>query len=410
MKYNKLITSLAAATLAVSGISATAQIPKTDNVMAAAKKTAKYSYSVQTKKITRTIKMYQPKGVKKVVQKAYIKRKVKTNKKTKKKTYGKWSTSSWKKYKVAKVSGYTASRSVVGAAKVTQKTKNQTVKITYKAIKHVKKHVKKTSKKRTTKKVVRKPVRKTVKKPVKKSTPKKAVKKAVRKPVRKAAPVSANLTFYTSSGKRTSFWPAKDGLEKTPKRGDKVEVLGQGIINGQLMYEIAKNPSVYVPAKDVRVDYFENVKFVDYYHGSGTPAQNKAEYDAKLARIENSNPKNGDGVIEWLDAHPLEFLREESKNVKISKSTYEKHNLTYAQCAASCGRDSIGFTKESYTAYIKGETAYRQYEAKWAAKYPNITKSVKMYYDTDKDAKKYNLNTFEWHYNDNYYTVNNIRK
>lgn len=71
---------------------------------------------------------------------------------------------------------------------------------------------------------------------------------------------------------------------------------------------------------------------------------------------------------------------------------------------------SLGFTKESYTAYIKGENAYRQYEAKWAAKYPNITKSVKMYYDTDKDAKKYNLNTFEWHYNDNYYTVNNIRK
>lgn len=79
--------------------------------------------------------MYQPKGVKKVVQKAYIKRTVKTNLKSHKKTYGKWSTSRWAKYKVAKVAGYTASRAVVGAAKVTYKRKNQTIKITYKAVK-----------------------------------------------------------------------------------------------------------------------------------------------------------------------------------------------------------------------------------------------------------------------------------
>ena len=100
-----------------------------------AKKPAKYSYSTQTKKITRTIKMYQPKGVKKVIQKAYIKRTVKTNLKSHKKTYGKWSTSSWKKYKVATVKGYKASRSSVGAAKVTYKRKNQTIKITYKLVK-----------------------------------------------------------------------------------------------------------------------------------------------------------------------------------------------------------------------------------------------------------------------------------
>lgn len=362
--------------LCAASASATAQIPKTDNVMAAAKKTAKYSYSVQTKKITRTIKMYQPKGVKKVVQKAYIKRTVKTNKKTKKKTYGKWSTSSWKKYKVAKVSGYTASRAVVGAAKVTRKTMNQTIKITYKAIKHVKKNTKKY---------------------VKKTAPKKTA--------RRSAPASANLTFYTSSGKRTSYWPAKQGFEKMPKKGDKVEVLGQGIINGQLMYQIAQNSDVYVPAKDVKVDYFKNVHFVDYYHGSGTPAQNKAAYDAELAEIENSNPKNGDGLFKWSVAHPLEYLREQSKDIKVSKSTYEKHNLTYAQYAASFGRDSLGFTKEAYTAYLKGETAYRQYEAKWAAKYPNITRSVTKEGST---IKKYNLNTFEWHYNDNFFV--NIRK
>ena len=358
--------------LALCGASATATIaiPKTDNVMAAAKKTAKYSYSVQTKKITRTIKMYQPKGVKKVVQKAYIKRTVKTNKKTKKKTYGKWSTSSWKKYKVAKVSGYTASRAVVGAAKVTQKTKNQTVKITYKAIKHVKK---------------------TVKKPVKKSTPKKAVKKAT--------PASANLTFYNIKGKPTSFWPAKDGLEKAPKKGDKVEVLGQGIINGQLMYQIAQNSDVYVPAKDVKVDYFKNVKFVDYYDG-------KAEYDADLAKAEKNAPDAG--FTRWFQAHPLEDLRTWSKDTKVSKSTYEKHNLTYAQRAAQDGRMSVGHTKESYIAYINGEKAYRQYEAKWAAEHPNITRYMEELFKNDSDYKKYNLNTFEWHYNDNFFI--NIRK
>lgn len=371
--------------LCAASATATIAIPKADNVMAAAKKTAKYSYSVQTKKITRTIKMYQPKGLKKVVQKAYIKRKVKTNKKTKKKTYGKWSTSSWKKYKVAKVSGYSASRATVGAAKVTRKTKNQTVKITYKAIKKkaAKKTVKKTVKKTTPKKRMT----------VKKSTPKKAVKKST--------PASANLTFYNSKGKPTSFWPAKHGLEKTPKKGDKVEVLGQGIINGQLMYEIAKDSSVYVPAKDVQVDYFKNVHYVDYYHGGGTPAQNKAKYDANLTEIEKSN---GDGFTFWFQAHPLESLRMYSKDIKVSKSTYEKHNMTYAQRAADHGRNSLGFTKESYTAYIKGESAYRQYEAKWAAKHPNITKSVA----NTNTIKKYNLNTFEWHYNDNFYI--NIRK
>ena len=120
-----------------------------------AKKPAKYSYSTQTRKITRTIKMYQPKGVKKVVQKAYIKRTVKTNLKSHKKTYGKWSTSSWKKYKVSKVAGYKASRASVGAAKVTYKRKNQTIKITYKLVK--KAAPKKTAPKKTNTKPVAKP-------------------------------------------------------------------------------------------------------------------------------------------------------------------------------------------------------------------------------------------------------------
>lgn len=366
MKYNKLITSLAAATLAVSGVSATVMSPKTDNVMAARKKKSHSRTHYQTRKITRTIKMYQPKGMKKVVQKAYIKRKV-TTRKHKKSTYGKWSTSQWKKYKVAKVAGYTASRSTVGAAKVTRKTKNQTIKITYKKIKKSKKHVKKY---------------------VKKAAPKKTV--------RRSAPASAKLTFYNSKGKRTSFWPAKDGLEKEPKKGDKVEVMGQGIINGQLMYQIAQSSDVYVPAKDVKVDYFNNVHFVDYYLG-------KAKYDADLAEIEKNEPENG--LSDWFDAHPLENLRMWSKKTKVSKSTYEKHNLTYAQRAAQDGRMSMGYTKEAYMAYIKGEKAYRQYEAKWAAEHPNITRYMK---ENSNMLKKYNLNTFEWHYNDNFFI--NIRK
>ena len=94
-----------------------------------------YRTTTQSKKIVRTIKLYQPKGTKVVKQNAYVKRTVKQNLKTKKKTYGKWSTSRWAKYKVAKVSGYTASRASVGAAKVTYKRKNQTIKITYKAVK-----------------------------------------------------------------------------------------------------------------------------------------------------------------------------------------------------------------------------------------------------------------------------------
>lgn len=89
--------------------------------------------STQTKKITRTIKIYRPKkGLKKVVQKAYIKRKVTTDLKTHKKTYGKWSTSSWKAYKVPKYKGYKASKKTVKKQKVTSKTKNKLVKITYK--------------------------------------------------------------------------------------------------------------------------------------------------------------------------------------------------------------------------------------------------------------------------------------
>ena len=55
MKYNKLITSLAAATLAVSGVSATVMSPKTDNVMAASKKKSHGRNHYQTRKITSVV-------------------------------------------------------------------------------------------------------------------------------------------------------------------------------------------------------------------------------------------------------------------------------------------------------------------------------------------------------------------
>ena len=422
--------------LCAASATATIAIPKTDNVMAAAKKTAKYSYSVQTKKITRTIKMYQPKGLKKVVQKAYIKRTVKTNKKTKKKTYGKWSTSSWKKYTVIKVSGYTASRTTVGAAKVTRKTKNQTVKITYKAIKKksTKKNAKKTIKKSTPKK--------TVKKTVKKTMPKKTVKKTT--------PASAYVTVYSGKGNPLNLYVwsmgGKNEGKLRIKKGTKVVTGEQKVMNGQLMYRVyeeywepkpgdkhfwdTKNKyggpgnysgEMWVPAKDVQQDFFKDVQFIDYadddaiedlkLRDTATPAQIKVAYDADLAAAEKDQASYREATawagILWDDAHPLEgsIYDQTTMKIKISKNTYEKHNESYAQEIRGIALRPGGcYTKEAYTAYMKGEKAYREYEAKWAAKYPNITKAMNELY------KKENVDVSKWRFNENIYTVDNIRK
>ena len=174
-----------------------------------AKKPAKYSYSTQTRKITRTIKMYQPKGVKKVIQKAYIKRTVKTNLKSHKKTYGKWSTSRWAKYKVAKVSGYKASRASVGAAKVTYKRKNQTIKITYKLVK--KAAPKKTAPKKTNTKPAAKPSTKPSTTPAKpaNSGSSSASSKPATKPSQPSAP--AKLTSKPSKPTTKPSQPANGG-------------------------------------------------------------------------------------------------------------------------------------------------------------------------------------------------------
>ena len=52
-----------------------------------------------------------------------------------KKKGSKWTTATWKSYKAPKASGYAASTKTVKAVKVTSKTKNQTVKIKYTAVK-----------------------------------------------------------------------------------------------------------------------------------------------------------------------------------------------------------------------------------------------------------------------------------
>lgn len=103
--------------------------------------------STQRKAVTRTIKIYRPKkGLKKVVQKAYIKRTVETDLKTPhEKTYGMWSNAYWNAYKVPQYKGYKASKKIVKKQNVVKTIKNKTgiirkienkiVKITYKKIK-----------------------------------------------------------------------------------------------------------------------------------------------------------------------------------------------------------------------------------------------------------------------------------
>lgn len=400
--------------LALCGASATATIaiPKADNAMAATKKTTKKTTSKKTTKKTTSKKTAKKAAAKK--SKAKNRKKIsgtltvatKNGKQVRlyddkggaTKTYKK-NGSKFVVYEQATINGQLMYR--IGSSK--QWIPAKYAKVTLKKTK------KKIAKKKT----------------VKKTTPKKATttKKVTKKPVKKATPASAYVTVYNSKGKPVKIYKEIRAFGPTVethiKKGSKVVVLGQGPINGQLMYNILTMKSngdytkeYWVPAKDVKVDYFTGVGYVDYdtYHfgpaDANTPAKAKADFDAELAEAEKNNPDAG--FTMWFSAHPLENMRMWSKKTKVSKSTYEKHNLTYAQEAASFGRNSVGYTKEAYTAYIKGEAAYRQYEAKWAAKYPNITKYMNELFKNDSNYKKYNLNTFEWHYNDNYYI--NIRK
>lgn len=78
-------------------------------------------YAKTTKKVTRIIKVYKPGGRTQVKRTTTLKKKGR-----------KWTTSKWKSYKSPSVSGYKASTKFVKVARVTRKTKNKTVKITYK--------------------------------------------------------------------------------------------------------------------------------------------------------------------------------------------------------------------------------------------------------------------------------------
>lgn len=106
----------------------------------------KYYYRTykQSKTITRTIKLYQPKGMKYIYQNAYVKRTVKQSTRTGRKTYGKWGTAAWQTYTVPTVNGYTASPKSVASETVYSWTKNKTVKVKYK------KNAKKAASKSTT--------------------------------------------------------------------------------------------------------------------------------------------------------------------------------------------------------------------------------------------------------------------
>ena len=96
----------------------------------------KYYYRTykQSKKITRTIKLYQPIGKKYVYQNTYVKRTVKQNTRTGRKTYGKWGTASWGTYVVPTIKGYTASPKSIASETVYSWTKSKTIKVKYKKI------------------------------------------------------------------------------------------------------------------------------------------------------------------------------------------------------------------------------------------------------------------------------------
>lgn len=116
------------------------------------KKSVKKTKSKQHAVKTRTIKIYRPgKKVKTVKQQAKISRTVTTTvttsktytngkltktSKQSKKSYGKWSKGKWKKYKIPAVAGYKRSKTSAKAKTVTSKTKNETVKISYKQVLH----------------------------------------------------------------------------------------------------------------------------------------------------------------------------------------------------------------------------------------------------------------------------------
>ncbi|WP_039944098.1 Rib/alpha-like domain-containing protein, partial [Lactobacillus equicursoris] len=131
----------------------------TDEVPVSIKVTSVVTTKTSTKKSTkkehltktRKIVLDRPGKNKTIKQKAKLVRKVTTTTTTiktykdgkltktstkSKKTYGKWSKGKWARYKVPAIKNYKRSKTTIKAKTVTSKTKNQTVKVTYKITRH----------------------------------------------------------------------------------------------------------------------------------------------------------------------------------------------------------------------------------------------------------------------------------
>ena len=111
------------------------------------KKSKKKQYVTKTRKIildrpgknktiTQKVKLSRTVTTTTTTTKTYTDGKLTKISKKAKKSYGKWSKGTWKSYKVPAISGYKRSTTKVKAKTVTSKTKNVTVKVSYKLVLH----------------------------------------------------------------------------------------------------------------------------------------------------------------------------------------------------------------------------------------------------------------------------------
>lgn len=111
------------------------------------KKSKKKQYTTKTRKIildrpgknktiTQKVKLSRTVTTTTTTTKTYTDGKLTKTSKKAKKSYGKWSKGTWKSYNVPAISGYKRSTTKVKAKTVTSKTKNVTVKVSYKRVLH----------------------------------------------------------------------------------------------------------------------------------------------------------------------------------------------------------------------------------------------------------------------------------
>ncbi|MGU9946459.1 Rib/alpha-like domain-containing protein [Lactobacillus delbrueckii subsp. bulgaricus] len=111
------------------------------------KKSKKKQYTTKTRKIildrpgknktiNQKVKLSRTVTTTTTTTKIYTDGKLTKTSKKAKKSYGKWSKGTWKSYKVPAISGYKRSTTKVKAKTVTSKTKNITVKVSYKRVLH----------------------------------------------------------------------------------------------------------------------------------------------------------------------------------------------------------------------------------------------------------------------------------